>query len=45
MSWLSTHPDHRSRVAHVEELARTLPSAPPRPLTTDWEAVKRALER
>lgn len=45
MSWLSTHPDHRSRIAHVEELVEALPPAPPRPLATDWDVVKRALER
>ncbi len=43
MSWLSTHPDHASRIAHVEELARTLPRAPRRPLAVDWAAVQRAV--
>lgn len=43
MSWLSTHPDHASRIAHVEELARTLPAAPRRPLSVDWDAVQRAV--
>ena len=42
MSWLGTHPDTRSRVAHVEALARTLPRAPRRPLEVDWPAVQAA---
>lgn len=42
MSWLSTHPDHASRIAHVQELAETLPAAPPRPLDVDWPAVQAA---
>lgn len=43
MGWLSTHPDHGSRIAHVRELARTLPATPRRPLESDWEAVKSAV--
>lgn len=43
MSWLSTHPDHASRIAHVDALRRELSSAPPRPLDVDWEAVRRAV--
>jgi Zn-dependent protease with chaperone function len=43
MSWLSTHPDHESRIAHVHELSRELPAAPRRPLAVDWDAVKRAV--
>lgn len=43
MSWLSTHPEHDARIAHVRELARTLPSAVRRPLEVDWPAVKAAL--
>ncbi len=39
-SWMSTHPDHASRIAHVERLARTLPAAPRRPLEVDWAAVR-----
>ncbi|HHH31089.1 MAG TPA: M48 family metallopeptidase [Polyangiaceae bacterium] len=42
MNWLSTHPDHASRIQHVEQLARTLPAAPPQPLDVDWAAVQRA---
>ncbi len=44
LEWLSTHPDHESRIAHVEELSRTLPAAPRRPLEADWEAVKAAVD-
>src|SRR5690606_1142109 len=43
MSWLSTHPDHRSRIEHVERLSAG--SSPARPLEVDWEAVKRAIAR
>lgn len=42
MTWLSTHPDHASRIAHIEELARTLPAAPRRPLEVSWPAVQDA---
>jgi len=42
LSWLSTHPDHDSRIAHVQALAQTLPAAPPRPLDVDWPAVQAA---
>lgn len=46
MSWLSTHPDHRSRIEHVERLvAQAEERAAPRPLSADWEAVKRAVSR
>lgn len=44
MSWLSTHPDHASRVAHVRELARTLEPAPRRPLDVDWPAIQAAAQ-
>ncbi|MBX3269902.1 MAG: M48 family metallopeptidase [Sandaracinaceae bacterium] len=40
LGWLSTHPDHASRIAHVERLVETLPAAAPRPLEVDWEAVR-----
>src|SRR5690606_1007247 len=43
MSWLSTHPDHRSRIEHVQRLSAG--SSPARPLEVDWEAVKRAIAR
>jgi predicted Zn-dependent protease len=43
MSWLSTHPDHRSRIEHVERLSAGAP--PARALEADWEAVKRAVAR
>jgi Zn-dependent protease with chaperone function len=43
LAWLSTHPDHRARIAHVERLVRTLPSAERRPLATDFAAVRSAV--
>lgn len=45
LAWLSTHPDHRSRIEHVEALVRELPGAPPRPFTVDWPALQRSLSR
>ncbi len=42
MNWLSTHPDHASRIAHVEALSRTLPAAPRRPIVADWPAIQAA---
>ncbi len=44
MSWVSTHPDHQSRIAHVHELMNEFPAAAPRPLTSDWQAVRAAIE-
>lgn len=45
-SWLSTHPDHAERIAHVESLAGSpevsAERAPQRPLTSDWPAVRAA---
>ena len=43
MRWLSTHPDHASRIAHVEGLVDVLPAAPRRPLDVDWPAVRAAV--
>ncbi len=43
MSWMSTHPDHQSRIDHVHELMKELPAGDPRPLKTDWAAVKAAV--
>ena len=42
MNWLSTHPDHASRIDHVQALAGSLPAAPRRPLDVDWAAVQAA---
>jgi len=41
-SWISSHPEHDERIAHVRELAATLPTAPHRPLNVDWAAVRAA---
>jgi Zn-dependent protease with chaperone function len=45
-SWLSTHPDHAARIAHVEALAASpelvAERAAARPLTSDWAAVRAA---
>jgi hypothetical protein len=43
MNWLSTHPDHQSRIDHVHELGASLPAAPRQPLTADFAAVKAAV--
>lgn len=43
MSWLSTHPDLPSRVAHIEALRRTMAPNSVRPIGVDWAAVKRAV--
>lgn len=43
MNWLSTHPDHRSRIDHVHELMDALPAAQLRPLESDWAAVRAAI--
>lgn len=43
MTWLSTHPDHASRISHVREVAAAQPKTSPRPLESDWGALKVAL--
>jgi Zn-dependent protease with chaperone function len=40
MTWLSTHPDHAARVAHVRGLAREAGSPAPPPLALPLEAVQ-----
>ncbi len=42
-SWLSTHPDHETRITAIESLARELGPVPSRPLAVDLEAAKAAL--
>ncbi|MDQ3036670.1 MAG: M48 family metallopeptidase [Myxococcota bacterium] len=42
-SWLSTHPDHAVRIAHVEALAQDTPPGRVRPLVADWSALRAAL--
>lgn len=42
-SWLSTHPDHETRIAAIEAQARALGPVSPRPLAVDLDAVKAAL--
>lgn len=44
VSWLSTHPDHASRIAAVEAEARALPPLVARPLEVDLAAAQAALE-
>lgn len=41
MSWLSTHPDHASRIAHVRELSEG--RGPWRPIQVDWPQVQAAV--
>ncbi len=43
LAWLSTHPEHRERVAAVRELAPTLARGPVAPPTCDWSALRRSL--
>ena len=43
MTWLSTHPDHASRISHVREVAAAQPKTAPRLLESDWGALKVAL--
>ncbi len=43
-SWLSTHPDHESRIAAIEAHARSLPALAPRALGVDLAAAQAALE-
>ncbi len=43
MNWISTHPDHRSRIDHVHELMKEFPAAELRPLESDWQAVRAAI--
>ena len=43
-SWLSSHPEHDARIAHVRELTAELPAAPRRPLEVDWAAVQAAAQ-
>lgn len=42
-SWLSTHPDHETRIAAIEAQARALGPITSRPLALDLDAVKAAL--
>ncbi|MBN8613874.1 MAG: M48 family metallopeptidase [Deltaproteobacteria bacterium] len=42
-SWLSTHPDHETRITAIESLTRQLGPAASRPLALDLDAVKAAL--
>jgi predicted Zn-dependent protease len=44
VSWLSTHPDHASRIAAIEARARALPALARRPLEVDLAAARAALE-
>ena len=41
-NWLSSHPEHDARIAHVTELAGSLPAAPRQPLAVDWAVVQAA---
>jgi len=43
LNWLSTHPDHQSRIDHIRTVSRSLPRAQPSPLASDFAAVQRAL--
>lgn len=43
-SWLSTHPDHASRIAAIEAQARALPPTTRRPLEVDLDAARSALD-
>ena len=44
-AWLSTHPDHQSRIDAIEAQARALGPVTARPLGVDLDAVKAALAR
>lgn len=41
-NWLSSHPEHDARIAHVNEVAAEVPAAPRQPLPIDWAAVQAA---
>jgi predicted Zn-dependent protease len=43
LGWLSTHPDHQTRIDHIHALARELPPSKARKLDVDWQAVKEAV--
>jgi len=43
-SWLSTHPDHESRISAIEAHTRSLPALAPRSLGVDLAAAQAALE-
>ena len=42
LTWLSTHPDHASRIEAVRSQVGTLPPAQYVPLEIDWEQVRRS---
>lgn len=44
-NWLSSHPEHDARIAHVNEVAARVPAAPRQPLQVDWAAVQAAARR
>ncbi len=43
-NWLSSHPEHDARIAHVNEVAGQVPAAPRQPLSVDWAAVQAAAQ-
>lgn len=44
VAWLSTHPEHRARIASIRGAVGELPPQKYRPLDIDWEAVQKQLE-
>lgn len=43
-SWISTHPDHASRIANVDRMISRLPDPTYKPLDIDWQTVKDRVE-
>lgn len=38
--WVSTHPDHASRIEETQSMIDSLPTKPYKPIELDWEALK-----
>jgi Zn-dependent protease with chaperone function len=45
LAWLSTHPDHASRIAAVNTMIDALPQREYQPLEVDWQAIQRNLKK
>ena len=45
LSWMSTHPETQDRIDITTAQIETLPMATYQPISVDWDAMKRALEK
>ena len=45
LSWISTHPDHASRIANVDAIVDALPIREYQPLDIEWQDVQRRVQK